>query len=155
LRRSIRIQEADFDVAAEWRAMREALGGNAGAIAAFCGLVRDVHGESEVKGLFLEHFPGFTERSLDSILDRVERRWTLDAVSVLHRVGRMHPGEQIVLVLVAGRHRSEAFAACELVMDYLKTDAIFWKKEIGVVDERWVEATGDDQRRRRAWDDDA
>ena len=154
MRRSIRIQEADFDVGLEWRTMRDALGGDAGAIAAFCGLVRDVHGESAVRGLFLEHYPGVTEGSLDSILDRVEQRWPLDGVTVVHRVGRLQAGEQIVLVLVAGRHRSEAFAACELVMDYLKTEAVFWKKEIGEALERWVEPTGDDQRRRRAWDDD-
>ena len=152
--REIRIQEADFDVAVEWRQLGKSLGGEAGAIVAFCGLVRDVHAESAVHGLFLEHYAGLTERSLDAILDRVERRWRLDAITVIHRVGRLDPGAQIVLVLVAGRHRSEAFAACELVMDYLKTDAIFWKKELGERD-RWVEPTSDDQRRRRKWDDEA
>ena len=153
MRRSIRIQEIDFDVAAEWQTLRDALAGDAGAIVAFCGLVRDVHGESAVQGLFLEHYPGLTEHSLDAILDRVAQRWRLDAVTVVHRVGRLQAGEQIVLVLVAGRHRSEAFAACELVMDYLKTDAVFWKKELGESRERWVEATQDDQRRRRGWED--
>jgi molybdopterin synthase catalytic subunit len=152
VRRTIRIQEHDFDVAEEWRAIRASLGGDVGAIATFCGLVRDVHAESAVHGLFLEHYPGVTERSLEAILERVARRWSIDAITVVHRVGRLEPGAQIVLVLVAGRHRGEAFAACELVMDYLKTDAIFWKKELGER-ERWVEPTSDDQRRRRAWED--
>jgi molybdopterin synthase catalytic subunit len=154
VQRCIRIEEPPFDVAREWSALTAALPASVGAVVAFCGYVRDLHGDAAVDGLHLEHYPGMTERSLETILDEAERRWTLAAIHVVHRVGRLGPGEPIVLVLVASGHRAEAFAACEFVMDYLKTDAVFWKKELAADGARWVEPTGLDQRRRAAWRDD-
>jgi molybdopterin synthase catalytic subunit len=151
VRRDIRVQEADFDLSREFAVLREATGAAAGAIVAFCGVVRDRHDLSDVQELFLEHYPGMTERSIDAILDRASQRWNLDAVQVLHRVGRLVAGDQIVLVLVASAHRTEAFEACEFVMDYLKTDAIFWKREMRAGDLHWIAPTGDDQRRRDTW----
>lgn len=147
----VRIQEADFDVAEEFAALRRAIGGAAGAIVVFCGIVRERHDMDQVQELFLEHYPGMTERSIDAILARAERRWRLDGARVLHRVGRLVATDQIVLVMVASAHRSEAFEACEFVMDYLKTDAIFWKRETRAGHVHWVAPTLVDQRRRDTW----
>jgi molybdopterin synthase catalytic subunit len=154
LDRRVRIEREHFDVAREWSALRASVPADVGAVVAFCGYVRDLHGDEAIAGLELEHFPGMTEKSLDRILDAAEQRWRLTAIHVVHRVGRLAPTEPIVLVLTASSHRAEAFAACEFVMDYLKTEAIFWKKERSAAGERWVEATAVDQRRRAAWRED-
>lgn len=148
----VRIQSEDFSLEAEWRAMRAGLGGGTGALAAFVGLVRDVGGEGE-SALELEHYPGMTEESIERIVARAQARWNLDGVLVVHRVGRLRPADQIVLVLCASGHRAEAFAACEFIMDFLKTDAIFWKKESGARGTRWVASTQQDQRRAAGWRD--
>ena len=146
----IRIQAGDFSVDREWSALRERLDGNAGAVAAFIGLVRDVQGDRG-SSLELEHYPGMTERSVEAIVAEAEHRWSLAAVTVIHRVGRLQPTDQIVLVLAASGHRSEALAACEFIIDRLKTDAIFWKREIAGDDARWVEATDQDVERAKGW----
>lgn len=148
---AVRIQEEDFDVAAEWAACRERGGGDAGAIVAFGGLVRDRHGDEDVRGLYLEHYPGMTEASIAAVVAQAERRWALCDALVIHRVGELAPLDQIVLVLAAAPHRADAFAACEFVMDYLKTDAVIWKKERRAQGDAWLRATDDDQRRRSAW----
>ena len=148
--RRIRIQTGDFSVDGEWQALRERLDANAGAVAAFVGLVREVRGDG-ASSLELEHYAGMTERSVAAIVAEAERRWSLAAVTVVHRVGRLRPTDQIVLVLTASAHRSEALAACEFIIDRLKTDAIFWKRETAGGATRWVEATEQDVERAKGW----
>lgn len=150
----VRVQEDDFDLGGELAALRDRHGGAVGAVASFVGLVRDVRDSADVSGLYLEHYPGMTEDSISAIIAQAEARWPLLDVLVIHRVGQLCPGEQIVLVLVGAGHRPAAFAACEFVMDYLKTDAVFWKREVVDGAEHWIESTADDGRRRRHWDSD-
>ena len=147
----IRIDSDDFDVAEEWTAMRTRLAGRAGAVVAFAGLVRDQAGAEQVDGLYLEHYPGMTEASIETILAAAAARWKLIDTVVIHRVGELAPKDQIVLVLVAAAHRPDAFAACEFVMDYLKTDAVFWKKEHRPGGDTWIRATAGDRERRNDW----
>jgi molybdopterin synthase catalytic subunit len=143
---SVRVQHEEFDIAREIAELRA---GNAriGAVAAFIGIVRDVNNGDDVRTLTLEHYPGMTEKALEAIVADARGRWDVYDVRVVHRVGTLAPTDPIVLVLVASAHRGDAFAACEFVMDYLKTRAPFWKKEATPQGERWVEA--------RASDDDA
>ena len=150
--RSVRVVADDFDVGVEWAALRSVLHGRSGAIAAFCGLVRDRADREPVSTLTLEHYPGMTEPSIEAIIDRAEARWPLDALWVIHRVGELAPADQIVLVLTASAHRDAAFAACQFVMDYLKTDAVFWKKETRDGVSHWVESTNADRQRASDWD---
>lgn len=156
----VRIQREDFDIAAEWAACRRRCGNATGAVAAFGGLVRDMaphkDGDARAEGaeisrLYLEHYPGMTESSIEAIVADAGQRWPLLDALVIHRVGDLAPGDQIVLVLVASGHRPAAFAACEFIMDYLKTDAVFWKKERRADGETWLRATADDRRRRGGW----
>ena len=149
---TIRVQEADFAPAEEYRSTRARLGGAAGAIASFVGLVRDRFGDGRVDELHLEHYPGMTERSIAAIVDQAISRWPLLDVVVIHRVGALPPQDQIVFVQIASAHRGAAFAACEFIMDYLKTDAVFWKKESGSAGTRWIDSTGEDRERVRTWD---
>ena len=142
----VRVQVEDFDVGREIAQLRA---GNAmvGAVAAFVGIVRDLNDGADVRALTLEHYPGMTEKALAAIIAEATRRWEVYDALVVHRVGKLEPTDQIVLVAVCSAHRGEAFAACEFIMDYLKTKAPFWKKEVTPAGERWVEA--------RASDDDA
>jgi len=146
----VRIQREDFDVARELERLR---GGDArvGAIASFVGLVRDVNEASEVRTMTLEHYPGMTEKALTQIIEEARSRWDIVDALVIHRVGELKPGDQIVLAAVAGTHRGEAFAACEFIMDYLKTRAPFWKKEQTPEGERWVEARISDEEKASRW----
>ncbi len=138
------MQTEDFDIGAEIAALRRA-DARMGAIASFIGVVRDVNEGESVNEMTLEHYPGMTERALEQIVAEAKARWDIVDVLVVHRVGRLAPNDQIVLVVVTGAHRGEAFAACEFVMDYLKTRAPFWKKEATAQGARWVEArTADD-----------
>jgi len=140
----VRIQTEDFDVGIELSALRR---GNPaiGAVASFVGLVRDVNEGGQVSEMTLEHYPGMTEKALDAIVSEAKTRWDIVEVLIVHRIGSLRPTEQIVLVVVTSAHRGEAFAACEFVMDYLKTRAPFWKKEQTPEGGRWVEArTSDD-----------
>jgi len=143
---TIRIQTDDFDAGAEVARLRA---GNprVGAVASFVGVCRDVNDGDAVATMTLEHYPGMTEKALAKIVDEAMARWKVMDVTVVHRVGEMKPTDQIVIVVVAGAHRGEAFAACEFIMDYLKTRAPFWKKEATVDGARWVDA--------RVTDDDA
>lgn len=145
------IQEGDFSLFTEYSRMRERVGGKAGAITSFVGLVRDIAQSQNVDGLILEHYPGMTEKSIERIIDQANERWRLLDVAVIHRIGHLHSSEQIVLVLVASSHRPDAFAACEFIMDFLKTEAIFWKKEIRGEKEVWIDSTADDRSRRDGW----
>lgn len=146
----VRVQTGDFDVGVEIARLREGNSG-IGAIASFVGLVRDVNDGDRVSEMTLEHYPGMTERALDDIVRQAKSRWDIIEVLVVHRVGRLCPLDQIVLVVVAGAHRTEAFAACEFVMDYLKTRAPFWKKEKTPEGSRWVEARDSDDVAARRW----
>ncbi len=146
----VRVQHEDFDLGLEIARLRAGLS-EAGAVAAFLGTVRDIHGEERVEGLELEHYPGMTERALEEIEARARARWPLLGVLVIHRVGPLRPQEQIVLVAVASRHRQAAFEACEYIMDYLKTRAPFWKKEDTPQGPRWVDARESDFDAARRW----
>ena len=148
----VAIQPEDFSLDKEWLELREGIGGDAGAVAAFIGLVREFAGNGE-SVLHLEHYPGMTEESIERIVAKAEARWRLLGVRVVHRIGPLRPADQIVLVLCASSHRAEAFAACEFIMDFLKTDAIFWKKELAEGASRWVESTGADLARVAGWED--
>lgn len=147
----IQIQREDFDVGAEWTALRSALGGRAGAIAAFSGLVRDRFENDAIQHLELEHYPGMTERSVAAVLARAETRWPLDAVVVIHRVGPLAPADQIVLVITAAQHRQAALESCAFVIDLLKTEAVFWKREVSAAGVRWVDSTRSDVDRSKKW----
>jgi molybdopterin synthase catalytic subunit len=146
----VRVQSEDFDVGAEIAQLRR---GNPaiGAIASFIGLVRDVNEGDRVSEMTLEHYPGMTERALEDIVAQARERWNILDVLVVHRVGRLRPLDQIVLVVVSGAHRGEAFSACEFVMDYLKTQAPFWKKEQTPEGSRWVEARDSDDVAAQRW----
>ena len=146
----VRIQREDFDVARELERLR-AGDARIGAVASFLGLVRDVNEASEVRAMTLEHYPGMTEKALAQIVEEACSRWNIIDALVIHRVGELKPGDQIVLAAVAGAHRSEAFAACEFIMDYLKTRAPFWKKEQTPTGERWVEARASDEEKASRW----
>ena len=122
-----------------------------GAVAAFIGQVRDLNEGSEVSGMTLEHYPGMTEKALEGIVEQAKGRWDIFDALVIHRIGALKPLDQIVLVVVTGAHRGEAFAACEYIMDYLKTEAPFWKKEQTDAGERWVEARASDDDAKQRW----
>jgi molybdopterin synthase catalytic subunit len=146
----VRVQAEDFDVGAELMALRAARA-DVGAVASFVGLVRDNNEGASVGAMTLEHYPGMTERSIQAIVDEAKTRWKIFEVLVIHRVGQLKPRDQIVLVAVAGSHRGEAFAACEFIMDYLKTRAPFWKKEQTPDGERWVDARVSDDTAAARW----
>jgi len=142
---SVRVQEQDFDINAEIAGLRRD-NPKIGAIASFVGVVRDVNDGDSVATMTLEHYPGMTEKSITAIIDQARDRWEVLDALVIHRIGTLKPTDQIVLVVVASGHRGDAFAACEFIMDYLKTQAPFWKKEITPQGGRWVDArTTDDQ----------
>jgi molybdopterin synthase catalytic subunit len=143
---SVSVQEADFDVGAEIAALT-ADTDNAGAVASFVGLVRG----GEIRAMTLEHYPGMTEKALAGIVAEARRRWQLLGVRVIHRVGRLLPGERIVFVAVSSSHRQDAFAACEFIMDYLKTQAPFWKREETAAGGRWVDARETDDAALKRW----
>jgi len=152
---AVRIQTEDFDAGAEIAALRR---GNPkiGAVASFIGVCRDGSGDANdgaaVSRMTLEHYPGMTERAIAMIVDEAKQRWKVTDALVIHRVGELKPTDQIVLVLVTGAHRGEAFAACEFIMDYLKTRAPFWKKEQTPQGSRWVEARTSDDEAAQRWE---
>lgn len=133
----VRIGEANFAVGSEYAALSAVA--NAGAVVTFAGLVRQQGEQGDLLAMELEHYPGMTEASIAGIVEEAQQRWPLLAVRVIHRVGRLLPGDNIVFVGVAASHRAAAFAAAEFIMDYLKTRAPFWKKEITAAGEYWVE----------------
>ena len=146
----ISIQTDDFDAGAEYEALR-LTGPGTGAIVTFSGLVRDSGDLSGVTGLFLEHYPGMTEQVIQGLIDEAGRRWDVQRARVIHRVGQLALADQIVFVGVCSAHRGDAFAACEFIMDALKTSAPFWKKEITREGEHWVEQKESDVARSQGW----
>jgi molybdopterin synthase catalytic subunit len=149
---NISIQEADFDVGAELAALR-AGDARVGALASFLGLVRDMNDGQGVSEMTLEHYPGMTEKALAAIVEEARQRWDIYATRIIHRVGPLKPCDQIVLVAVTSAHRGEAFAACEFIMDYLKTRAPFWKREATPSGARWVDARDSDDSAAARWAD--
>lgn len=147
---AVRVQEADFDVGTELAALR-AQDARVGALASFLGLVRDINDGARVAGMTLEHYPGMTEKALEAIVTEAKGRWDIYEALVIHRVGPLKPCDQIVLVAVTSAHRGEAFAACEFIMDYLKTRAPFWKKEETPDGGRWVDARETDDSAAARW----
>ena len=147
---AVRVQEAAFDVGAELAALR-AQDARVGALASFLGLVRDINDGARVAGMTLEHYPGMTEKALEAIVTEAKGRWDIYEALVIHRVGPLKPCDQIVLVAVTSAHRGEAFAACEFIMDYLKTRAPFWKKEETPDGGRWVDARETDDSAAARW----
>ena len=143
---TVQVQTQDFDLSTEVARLREQDSG-VGAVCAFVGTVRDRNDGSSVASMELEHYPGMTERSIEHMLRQVQARFDIRAARVIHRVGLLRPQDQIVLVAVTSAHRGQSFQACEFLMDYLKTQAPFWKKELTPKGARWVDA--------RVSDDDA
>ena len=146
----IRVQTEPFDLNAEVAALHQA-NPKVGAVAAFLGLVRDINEGQGVATMTLEHYPGMTEKSLEKIVAEAKERWALLDATVIHRVGILQPTDPIVLVAVASSHRQDAFAACAFIMDYLKTQAPFWKKETTPEGERWVDARDSDEAAAARW----
>jgi len=148
---TVRIQTEDFDLSAEVRHLR-AGDRRVGAVATFVGTVRDQNDGATVSAMTLEHYPGMTEKSLEEIIQKAKARWDIFDVLIIHRVGSLDVEDQIVLVAVTSAHRGEAFAACEFVMDYLKTLAPFWKKEDTSQGAKWVDARLSDDQALKKWD---
>jgi molybdopterin synthase catalytic subunit len=146
----VRVQAGDFDLGAEIARLR-AGDARIGAVVSFVGTVRDMNDGAQVAEMELEHYPGMTERALEDIVEQAKGRWPLSGALVVHRVGPLLPREQIVLVAVSAAHRGEAFAACEFIIDYLKTDAPFWKKEATPQGARWVDARVSDDTAKAKW----
>jgi molybdopterin synthase catalytic subunit len=147
---TVSIQTEDFDLSAEVAQLRRDDTG-VGAVCAFVGTVRDRNDGSDVASLALEHYPGMTEKSIQAMLTQARERFDIRAARVIHRVGLMQPQDQIVLVAVTSAHRGESFQACEFLMDYLKTQAPFWKKEVTPQGERWVDARVSDDHALARW----
>ncbi len=149
---TVRVQEGDFDLNFELTALR-AGDARVGAVVSFVGLVRDINEGAGVSEMTLEHYPGMTEKALEEIVAEAKSRWAIYDALVIHRVGPLKPCDQIVLVAVTSAHRGEAFAACEFVMDYLKTRAPFWKREVTPEGARWVDAREADGSAAARWSD--
>lgn len=146
----VRVQIEDFDTGFEISQLRHARK-DIGAVVSFVGLVRDMNEGDQVSQLSLEHYPGMTEKALEAILVQAKKRWDIFDALVIHRVGTLQPMDQIVLVAISSAHRGEAFKACEFVIDYLKTEAPFWKKEMTPTGERWVDGKDSDDEARERW----
>lgn len=147
---SVRVQTEDFDVSQEVAALR-AHDPKVGAVVTFIGTVRDLNDGSSVAEMELEHYPGMTEKALQTIVEQAKARWNIADALVIHRVGPLLPRDQIVLVAVTSAHRGEAFDACEFIIDYLKTEAPFWKKEQTPQGARWVDARVTDDEALEKW----
>lgn len=145
---AIRVQAEAFDYGAECNAFTQRVDG-AGAVVTFCGIVRD--NEGRLQGMEIEHYPGMTERALSAIEEEARQRWSLADALIVHRFGPLAPGEMIMMVATASRHRADAFAAAEFLMDYLKSRAPFWKKEHSADGESWVEARDVDEEALKRW----
>ena len=148
---AVRVQREDFNVGQEISALTEGNHG-IGGLCVFSGLVRDIHGDAAVSAMTLEHYPGMTEKMLEEIEAEAHKRWPLENSLIIHRYGRMEPGEQIVLVAAASAHREAAFEACHFLIDWLKTKAPFWKvEEDAAGSENWVEARDSDDAAADRW----
>lgn len=147
---SISVQTDDFELSQEYQTLREH-DQSIGAIVQFVGLMRDINEGDSVLGMTLEHYPGMTEKMLSNIIEQAKNRWPLQGVRVIHRIGPLSPNDQIVLVSVASQHRQAAFDGCQFIMDFLKTRAPFWKKELTADGHRWVDAKQSDEQRTKYW----
>jgi molybdopterin synthase catalytic subunit len=147
---TVSIQTQDFDVSQELAALR-AGDARVGAVCSFLGTVRERNDGSSVASMELEHYPGMTEKSISVMMDEAKKRFDIFAARVIHRVGLLHPEDQIVFVAVTSAHRGESFKACEFLMDYLKTQAPFWKKEVTPEGARWVDARVSDDQALARW----
>jgi len=147
---TVSIQTQDFDVSQELAALR-AGDARVGAVCSFLGTVRERNDGSSVASMELEHYPGMTEKSISAMMDEAKKRFDIFAARVIHRVGLLHPEDQIVWVAVTSAHRGESFKACEFLMDYLKTQAPFWKKEVTPEGARWVDARVSDDQALARW----
>lgn len=147
----IKVQQEDFDLSTEVAALRQGHK-DIGAVVSFVGTVRDINEGDEVSVLELEHYPGMTEKALEQIRLQAHDRWQLESSMIIHRIGKMYPCDQIVLVAVSSRHRENAFHAAHFIMDYLKTNAPFWKKEtLPSGEERWVDSRVSDKEAEKRW----
>lgn len=144
------VQAKDFDLTTEVNLARSK-NPQIGAIVSFVGTVRDLQSET-LKSLTLEHYPEMTEKSLESIIIKARSRWELENITIIHRVGKLLISDQIVLVIVTSKHRQEAFDSCNFIMDYLKTDAPFWKKESSDKEEKWVDSNSNDKKQKKRWE---
>lgn len=144
------VQAKDFDLTTEVNLARSK-NPQVGAIVSFVGTVRDLQSET-LKSLTLEHYPEMTEKSLESIIIKARSRWELENITIIHRVGKLLISDQIVLVIVTSKHRQEAFDSCNFIMDYLKTDAPFWKKESSDKKEKWVDSSLNDKKQKKRWE---
>lgn len=144
------VQAKDFDLTIEVNLARSK-NPQIGAIVSFVGTVRDLQSET-LKSLTLEHYPEMTEKSLESIVIKARSRWELENITIIHRVGKLLISDQIVLVIVTSKHRQEAFDSCNFIMDYLKTDAPFWKKESSDKKEKWVDSSSNDKKQKKRWE---
>ena len=145
----IRVQQDDFDLSDEVAKVKNN-NSDIGAVVSFVGTVRDLD-DSPIEKMTLEHYPGMTEKALEEIAQQAQNRWPLGDVSIIHRVGDLAINEQIVLVVTTSKHRKAAFEACEFIMDYLKTQAPFWKKEHTTTGNHWVEAKDSDTDQAKRW----
>jgi molybdopterin synthase catalytic subunit len=146
----VSVRHADFDLSAEVAALRAGDGG-VGAVVAFVGTVRDHSAGQDISRMELEHYPGMTEAAIETMIDAAHQRFDIRATRVVHRIGVLRPADQIVLVAVTSAHRGQAFQACEFLMDYLKTQAPFWKKEGTAEGARWVDARSSDDAALQRW----
>lgn len=143
------VQTEDFDLTTEVELVKST-NSSIGAVVSFIGTVRDLTGESLVS-LSLEHYPGMTEKSLSSIADKARKKWEIESITIIHRVGTLGIGDQIVLVITSSKHRQAAFDSCNYIMDFLKTDAPFWKKEVSDKEEKWVGKRESDEEQKKRW----
>lgn len=146
----ISIQTEDFNIGDEVNLL-EHDNESDGAVVTFSGRVRNANLGKKVSGLFLEHYPGMTESSLHKIIEQAKEKWNINRITVIHRIGQLLVGDQIVFVGVTSKHRLEAFAACEFIMDYLKVEAPFWKKELSDGEEHWLDAKQSDKNKAQKW----
>ena len=143
------VQTEDFDLASEVELIKST-NSSIGAVVSFIGTVRDLTSESLVS-LTLEHYPGMTEKSLRSIAKKARKKWEIESITIIHRVGTLGIGDQIVLVITSSKHRQAAFDSCNYIMDFLKTDAPFWKKEVSDKEEKWVGKRESDEEQKKRW----
>ena len=150
MEKKIQVQEETFDLRAEYDHLRS-VSLKVGAVVTFTGTVRDLNEDESVQVLHLEHYPGMTEKSLESIVKKARDKWEIENVTIIHRIGTLDVNDQIVLVITTSKHRQEAFDSCNFIMDFLKTDAPFWKKEVTENNEEWVGARTKDEKQKNRW----
>ena len=143
------VQTDDFDLTTEVN-LAKSNNSNVGAIVSFVGTVRDLRLKS-LSSMTLEHYPGMTEKSLELIVTKAREKWELQNITIIHRIGKLNVNDQIVLVIITSKHRQEAFDSCNFIIDYLKTDAPFWKKELSENNEGWVEERVSDKKQKKRW----